>query len=51
MLLLLGDCDLKYHFPIVIIDEDYHSENVVGLGVRDLARAIEALGEEGNLGR
>ena len=32
----------KYHFPIVIIDEDYHSENVSGLGIRDLAQAIEA---------
>ena len=33
---------MKYHFPIVIIDEDYHSENVSGLGIRDLAQAIEA---------
>ena len=33
---------MKYHFPIVIIDEDYHSENVSGLGIRDLAKAIEA---------
>ena len=32
---------MKYHFPIVIIDEDYHSENVSGLGIRDLAQAIE----------
>ena len=35
---------MKYHFPIVIIDEDYHSENVSGLGIRDLAQAIEAQG-------
>lgn len=37
---------MKYHFPIVIIDEDYHSENVSGLGIRDLAQAIEAQGQE-----
>ena len=32
---------MKYNFPIVIIAEDYHSENVSGLGIRDLAHAIE----------
>ena len=37
---------MQYHFPVVIIDEDYHSENVAGLGIRDLAKAIEAQGVE-----
>lgn len=37
---------MQYHFPVVIIDEDYHSENVSGLGIRDLAQAIEAQGIE-----
>ena len=32
---------MKYNFPIVIIADDYHSENVSGLGIRDLAAAIE----------
>lgn len=37
---------MKYHFPIVIIDEDYYSENVSGLGIRDLAKAIKDEGAE-----
>ena len=32
---------MKFRFPIVIIDEDYRSENVSGLGIRALAKAIE----------
>ena len=32
---------LRFHFPIVIIDEDYRSENTSGLGIRALAQAIE----------
>lgn len=37
---------MKYRFPIVIIDEDYRSENTSGLGIRALADAIEAEGVE-----
>ncbi len=32
---------MKFHFPIVIIDEDFRSENTSGLGIRALAKAIE----------
>ncbi|MDR2852304.1 MAG: arginine/lysine/ornithine decarboxylase [Burkholderiaceae bacterium] len=37
---------MKFRFPIVIIDEDYRSENTSGLGIRALAHAIEAEGFE-----
>ena len=37
---------MKFRFPIVIIDEDYRSENASGLGIRALAAAIEAEGVE-----
>ena len=37
---------MRFHFPIVIIDEDFRSENASGLGVRVLAKAIEAEGME-----
>ena len=37
---------LRFRFPIVIIDEDYRSENTSGLGIRALAKAIEAEGVE-----
>ncbi|MGO3890684.1 MAG: Orn/Lys/Arg decarboxylase N-terminal domain-containing protein [Paenalcaligenes sp.] len=37
---------MKFRFPIVIIDEDYRSENASGLGIRALADAIEAEGVE-----
>ena len=37
---------MKFRFPIVIIDEDFRSENASGLGVRALAAAIEAEGME-----
>jgi hypothetical protein len=30
-----------FHFPVVIIDEDFRSENTSGLGIRALAEAIE----------
>jgi arginine decarboxylase len=36
----------KFRFPIVIIDEDYRSENTSGLGIRALAEAIEREGME-----
>ena len=32
---------LRFHFPIVIIDEDFRSENSSGLGIRALVKAIE----------
>jgi len=37
---------MKFRFPIVIIDEDYRSENASGLSIRSLAQAIEAEGFE-----
>ena len=37
---------MKFRFPIVIIDEDYRSENTSGLGIRALAQAIENEGFE-----
>lgn len=37
---------MKFRFPIVIIDEDYRSENTSGLGIRALAEAIENAGME-----
>ncbi|WP_028310072.1 arginine/lysine/ornithine decarboxylase [Derxia gummosa] len=37
---------MKFRFPIVIIDEDFRSENVSGSGIRALAEAIEAEGVE-----
>lgn len=37
---------MKFRFPIVIIDEDYRSDNISGLGIRALAEAIEAEGFE-----
>ncbi|KAA0910351.1 arginine/lysine/ornithine decarboxylase [Pusillimonas sp. ANT_WB101] len=37
---------MKFRFPIVIIDEDYRSENASGFGIRALASAIEAEGVE-----
>ncbi len=32
---------MKFNFPIIIIDEDFRSENASGMGVRALAAAIE----------
>jgi hypothetical protein len=32
---------MKFRFPIVIIDEDYRSENTSGLGIRAMAEAFE----------
>jgi hypothetical protein len=37
---------MKFRFPIVIIDEDYRSENTSGLSIRALAQAIESEGFE-----
>ncbi|MBO9538129.1 arginine/lysine/ornithine decarboxylase [Herbaspirillum sp.] len=37
---------MKFRFPIVIIDEDFRSENTSGLGIRALADAIQEEGME-----
>lgn len=37
---------MKFRFPIVIIDEDFRSENASGSGIRALASAIENEGME-----
>src|SRR3979409_2133371 len=37
---------MKFRFPVVIIDEDFRSENTSGLGIRALAAAIEKEGLE-----
>ena len=37
---------MRFHFPIIIIDEDFRSENASGLGIRALAAAIEKEGME-----
>ena len=37
---------MKFRFPIVIIDEDFRSENASGFGIRALAKAIEGEGME-----
>ncbi|TWT50205.1 Biodegradative arginine decarboxylase [Rubripirellula amarantea] len=37
---------MKFRFPILIIDEDYRSENTSGLGIRALAEAMEREGAE-----
>ncbi|AOZ51583.1 arginine/lysine/ornithine decarboxylase [Chromobacterium vaccinii] len=35
---------MRFHFPIVIIDEDFRSENTSGSGIRELAAAMETEG-------
>jgi arginine decarboxylase len=37
---------MRFHFPVIIIDEDFRSENASGLGIRALAKAIEDEGME-----
>ncbi|MGL4573955.1 MAG: Orn/Lys/Arg decarboxylase N-terminal domain-containing protein [Burkholderiaceae bacterium] len=37
---------MRFRFPIVIIDEDFRSENTSGSGIRALAQAMEAEGME-----
>ncbi len=37
---------MRFHFPVIIIDEDFRSENASGLGIRALAAAIEREGME-----
>lgn len=37
---------MMFRFPVVVIDEDFRSENASGLGIRALAKAIEGEGME-----
>ena len=37
---------MRFHFPIVVIDEDFRSENASGVGIRGLTRALEEEGVE-----
>ncbi|MGA1317303.1 MAG: Orn/Lys/Arg decarboxylase N-terminal domain-containing protein [Rubrivivax sp.] len=37
---------IRFRFPVVIIDEDFRSENTSGLGIRALAQGIEKEGFE-----
>jgi hypothetical protein len=37
---------MRLKFPVIIIDEDFRSENTSGLGIRALAEAIEKEGME-----
>ena len=37
---------MRFRFPVIIIDEDFRSENASGLGIRALAKAIEEEGIE-----
>ena len=37
---------MKFRFPVVIIDEDFRTDNSSGLGIRVLAKAIETEGFE-----
>ncbi len=37
---------MKFRFPVVIIDEDFRTDNSSGLGIRVLAKAIEEEGVE-----
>jgi arginine decarboxylase len=37
---------MRFHFPVIIIDEDFRSENASGLGIRALADAIKEEGME-----
>src|SRR6195952_2796587 len=37
---------MKFRFPVVIIDEDFRSENISGSGIRALAEAIQGEGIE-----
>jgi arginine decarboxylase len=37
---------MRFRFPVIIIDEDFRSENSSGLGIRALAKALEEEGLE-----
>ena len=33
---------MRFNFPVIVIDEDFRSENTSGLGIRALAEARRA---------
>ncbi|SFC06165.1 arginine decarboxylase [Marinospirillum celere] len=37
---------MKFRFPVVVVDEDFRSENISGSGIRDLAEAVSKEGME-----
>src|ERR1044071_4663079 len=37
---------MRFRFPVIIIDEDFRTENASGMGIRALAKAIEEEGME-----
>src|ERR1044072_7709532 len=37
---------MRFRFPVIIIDEDFRTENASGMGIRALAKAIEDEGME-----
>jgi arginine decarboxylase len=37
---------MKFRFPVIVIDEDFRTENISGSGIRDLAEAISSKGFE-----
>ena len=37
---------MNFRFPVIVIDEDFRSENISGSGIRDLAEAISSHGFE-----
>ena len=37
---------MRFQFPIIVIDEDFRSENSSGLGIQALVKAIEEEGME-----
>ncbi|CAM3796113.1 arginine/lysine/ornithine decarboxylase [Rheinheimera salexigens] len=37
---------MKFRFPVIVIDEDFRTENISGSGIRDLAEAISNKGFE-----
>lgn len=37
---------MRFQFPLIVIDEDFRSENTSGSGIRELAAAIESHGME-----
>ncbi|MDZ7925166.1 MAG: arginine/lysine/ornithine decarboxylase [Marinagarivorans sp.] len=37
---------MKFHFPVVIIDEDFRSDNISGSGIRELSDSISTEGFE-----
>ncbi len=37
---------MRFRFPVIIIDEDFRSENTSGLGIRALVKALEEEGLE-----